>query len=104
MKDKNLPDDIKNKSLNELTELANNIIENLEINKDLESSISEYQNLITLNNLIEKKFRNTSKEISQMTQEKINKLFCQYELRNNVNIVAKVEGLKFKEKIGRAHV
>ena len=75
MKDKNLPDDIKNKSLNKLTELANNIIENLEINKDLESSISEYQNLITLNNLIEKKFRNTSKEISQMTKEKINKLF-----------------------------
>jgi len=75
MKDKNLPDDIKNKSLNELTELANNIIENLEINKDLESSINEYQNLITLNNLIEKKFRNTSKEISQMTKEKINKLF-----------------------------
>ena len=75
MKDKNLPDDIKNKSLNELTELANNIIENLEINKDLERSISEYQNLIILNNLIEKKFRNTSKEISQMTQEKINKLF-----------------------------
>ena len=75
MKDKNLPDDIKNKSLNELTELANNIIENLEINKDLESSINEYQNLITLNNLIEKKFRNTSKEISQMTKEKISKLF-----------------------------
>ena len=74
MKDKNLPDDIKNKSLNELTELANNIIEKLEINKDLESSISEYQNLITLNNLIEKKFRNTSKEISQITKEKINKL------------------------------
>jgi len=75
MKDKNLPDDIKNKSLNELTELANNIIENLEINKDLESSISEYQNLITLNNLIEKKFRNTSKELSQITKEKINNLF-----------------------------
>ena len=33
MKDKNLPNDIKNKSLNELTELANNIIENLEQNK-----------------------------------------------------------------------
>ena len=75
MKDKNLPDDIKNKSLKELTKLANNIIENLEKNKDLESSISEYQNLITLNNLIEKKFRNTSKEISQITKEKINKLF-----------------------------
>jgi exonuclease VII small subunit len=75
MKDKNLPDDIKNKSLNKLTELANNIIENLEKNKDLESSITEYQNLITLNNLIEKKFRKTSKDISQMTKEKINKLF-----------------------------
>ena len=75
MKDKNLPDDIKNKSLKELTKLANNIIENLEKNKDLESSISEYQNLITLNNLIEKKFRNTSKELSQTTKEKIDKLF-----------------------------
>ena len=29
MKEKNLPDDIKNKSLNELTDLANNIIKNL---------------------------------------------------------------------------
>jgi len=75
MNDKNLPDDIKNKSLKELTELANNIIKNLEKNKDLESSISEYQDLITLNNLIEKKFRSTSKEISQMTKEKIDKLF-----------------------------
>ena len=75
MKDKNLPDDIKNKTLKELTELANNIIENLEKNKDLEGSISEYQNLITLNNLIEKKFRNTSKDLSQTTKEKIDKLF-----------------------------
>ena len=75
MKDKNLPDDIKNKTLKELTELANNIIENLEKNKDLENSISEYQDLITLNNLIEKKFRNTSKELSQTTKEKIDKLF-----------------------------
>ena len=75
MNDKNLPDDIKNKSLKELTELANNIIKNLEKNKDLESSISEYQDLITLNNLIEKKFRSTSKEISQITKEKIDKLF-----------------------------
>ena len=42
MKDKNLPNDIKNKSLNELTELANSIIENLEKEKDLESSINKY--------------------------------------------------------------
>ena len=39
MKDKNLLDDIKTKSLNELTELANNIIEKLETEKDLEASI-----------------------------------------------------------------
>tara|TARA_Y100001970_G_scaffold86141_1_gene108540 strand:+ start:379 stop:633 length:255 start_codon:yes stop_codon:yes gene_type:complete len=74
MKEKNLPDDINDKSLNELTELANSIIESLEKEKDLENSISKYQNLIKLNNLIEKKFRNTSKEISSITREKIQKI------------------------------
>jgi len=74
MKHKNLPDDIKSKTLNELTELANNIIENLENEKDLESSIDHYQKLITLNNLIEKKFQNTSKKISQATKDKINNI------------------------------
>ena len=72
MKDKNLLDDIKTKSINELTELANNIIEKLENEKDLEASINEYQELIKLNNLIEKKFQNTSKEISEETRSKIN--------------------------------
>ncbi len=74
MKDKNLPNDIKNKSLNELTELANSIIDNLEKEKDLENSINQYQELIRLNNLIEKKFHTTSKNISQNTKEKISKL------------------------------
>ena len=74
MKDKNLPYDIKNKSLNELKELANNIIESLENKKDLESSIKEYQELITLNNFIEKKFQNTSRELSKITKEKIKKI------------------------------
>ena len=72
MKDKNLLDDIKNKSLNELTELANNIIKKLESEKDLEASINDYQKLIKLNNLIEKKFQNTSREISEETRSKIN--------------------------------
>ena len=72
MKDKNLLDDIKTKSLNELTELANNIIEKLENEKDLEASINDYQELIKLNNLIEKKFQNTSREISEETKNKIN--------------------------------
>tara|TARA_B100000029_G_scaffold75221_1_gene66946 strand:+ start:182 stop:436 length:255 start_codon:yes stop_codon:yes gene_type:complete len=74
MKDKNLPNDLKNKSLNELTELANNIIENLENEKNLEDSMNEYQNLIRLNNLIEKKFQNTSKNISNITKDKIRKI------------------------------
>ena len=74
MKDKNLPNDIKNKSLNELTELANNIIKNLEFEKDLENSINEYQRLIQLSNIIEKKFQKTSKEISQITKLKISQI------------------------------
>tara|TARA_B100000941_G_C28335984_1_gene464140 strand:- start:406 stop:660 length:255 start_codon:yes stop_codon:yes gene_type:complete len=73
MKDKNLPNDIENKSLNELTELANNIIKNLEKEKDLEKSVEEYKDLIKLNNLIEKKFNITSKQITQKTKEKISK-------------------------------
>ena len=72
MKDKNLLDDIKTKSLNELTELANNLVEKLENEKDLEASINDYQELIKLNNLIEKKFQNTSREISEETRSKIN--------------------------------
>ena len=73
MKDKNLPNNIEKKSLNELTELANNIIKNLEKRKDLEQSIEEYKDLIKLNNLIEKKFYTISKQITQKTKEKISK-------------------------------
>ena len=72
MKDKNLLDDIKTKSIKELTELANNIIEKLENEKDLEASINDYQKLIRLNNLIEKKFQSTSREIYEKTKNKIN--------------------------------
>ena len=71
MKDKNLLDDIKNKSLDELTELANNIIKNLENKKNLEDSLEEYQKLIKLNIIIEKQFQKLSKELSQSTKDKI---------------------------------
>ena len=74
MKDKNLPDDIKDKSLSELTELVNNLIENLENKKDLEESSEDYQKIITLNNLIQKKFQYVSKEISDNTKNKIKKI------------------------------
>jgi len=71
MNEKNLPDDINSRSLKELTELANKIIENLENVKNLESSINEYQKLLKLNILIEKKFQRNSKEISEKTKLKI---------------------------------
>ena len=74
MKDKNLPDDIKIKSLTELTEIADNLVKKLEKQKDLEKSIDEYQKLLSINNLIQKKFQITSREISDETREKIKKI------------------------------
>ena len=77
MNEKNLPDDIVSKSLNELTDLANEIIEKLENEKDLENSVNEYQKLLKLNNLIEKKFHTTNKEISENTKSKIKTIISQ---------------------------
>ncbi len=74
MKEKNLPDDIDLKSLNELTELANNIIENLEKKNELENSVDEYHKLLKLNDLIKKKFDKNSKEITENTKSKINEI------------------------------
>ena len=74
MKLKNLPIDIKDKSLNELTELARNIVESLENEKDLETSVNEYQKLIKLNNLIEKKFHKNFRSISEKTNKKIKEI------------------------------
>ena len=73
MKDKNLPDDIKKKSLLELTRLAKRLTENLENKKDLQASIIEYQKLLSLNNFIQKKFQIESKKILEETKQKINK-------------------------------
>ena len=74
MKDKNLPDDNSSKTVEELTKKVNQIIEQLEKEKNLENSLHNYQKLITLNNIIEKKFQKKSKEINQLTREKINKI------------------------------
>ena len=57
MKDKDLPNDYESSSLEELTLEANKLIEDLESQKDLQNSIEKYQNLIKLNNIIEKKFK-----------------------------------------------
>jgi ribosomal protein L15 len=71
MKDKNLPDDNNSKSLEELTQEANSIIEELEKQKDIKNSLDDYQKLIKLNNIIERKFQKKSKSISQNMKEKI---------------------------------
>ena len=74
MKDKNLPNDYNSFSLEELTREANRMIEDLESEKDLENSIENYQNLLKLNNIIEKKFQNDVKNINEKTKENISKI------------------------------
>ena len=71
MNEKNLPDDIASKSLNELTDLANEIIKNLENRNNLENTSKDYANLLKINRLIEKKFQKSFKEISDKTNFKI---------------------------------
>ena len=74
MKDKNLPNDYNSLSLEELTKKANKMIKDLESQKDLENSIENYQNLLKLNNIIEKKFQKDIKNINEKTKEKILKI------------------------------
>ena len=74
MNEKILPDDIESKSLSELTDIADKLIHELENKKNLEESINDYQYLIKLNNLIEKKFQKDTKNISEKTKLKIKEL------------------------------
>jgi len=74
MKDKNLPDDNNSKSLEELTQEVNSIIEELEKQEDIKNSLDDYQKLIKLNNIIEKKFKIKSKNIIQNMKEKIDNI------------------------------
>ena len=74
MKEKNLPLDYQHSSLEELTEKANSIIESLENEKNLNNSVDTYQELLKLNNLIEKKFQKSLKFISETTNNKIKEI------------------------------
>ena len=74
MKDKILPDDINSNTLDELKYQANKIIEKLEREKNLDELTEDYKKLIKLNNIIEKKFQITSRQISNETKEKIKKI------------------------------
>ena len=74
MKDKNLPNNYNSLSHEELTTEANKMIEELENQKDLGNSLHKYQNLIKLNNIIEKKFQMNVKEINEKTKKTISKI------------------------------
>ena len=74
MKDKNLPPDNNTSSLEELTDQANQIIESLENEKDLNSSVESYQQLLKLNNIIEKKFHKNFRSISDETNKKVKEI------------------------------
>ena len=71
MNSKNIPTDIKRKSIEEAQKEVSEIIEILEKEENLENSIKKYHRLILLNNYIEQKFKNKSKNISKKNFENI---------------------------------
>ena len=71
MNSKNIPADIKRKSIEEAQKEVSEIIEILEKEENLENSMEKYHRLILLNNYIEKKFNNKSKNISKKNFENI---------------------------------
>ena len=74
MKDKNLLPDNNTSTLEELTDQANQIIESLENEKDLNNSVESYQKLLKLNNVIEKKFYKSFRSISEETNKKVKEI------------------------------
>jgi len=74
MKEKNITNDYNSLSLEELTKEANRMISDLESQKNLENSIENYQNLLKLNNIIEKKFQKDVKSINEKTKDSILKI------------------------------
>ena len=75
MNSKNIPADIKRKSIEEAQKEALEIIEILEREENLENSIEKYHRLIFLNNYIKQKFKDKSKNISKKIFENIQNSF-----------------------------
>ena len=71
MNSKNIPADIKRKSIEEAQKEVSEIIEILERDDNLENSMEKYRRLIFLNNYIEQKFKDKSKNISKKNFENI---------------------------------
>ena len=71
MKMKNIPVDIKSKSLNEAKSEIADILERLENeNVDLENSIKDYERLLSLNRYIDSLFRERLNKIRFTKKEK----------------------------------
>ena len=67
MKNEIIPDEAKSKSIKELKEEINQILEKLENkNTNLPESMNEYARLLSLNKKIDLLFKKRSKEISTM--------------------------------------
>ena len=71
MNPKNIPADIKNKSIEEAQKEVSEIIEILEREENLENSLEKYHRLMFLNKYIEQKFKDKSKNISKKNFENI---------------------------------
>jgi len=75
MKNKNIPADIKSKSIKEAKNEINTILSQLEKNDtDLKATTKEYERLLQLNNHIDSLFKSRAKEISAITKKKIDML------------------------------
>ena len=71
MNPKNIPADIKNKSIENAQKEVSEIIEILEKEENLENSLEKYHRLMFLNKYIEQKFKDKSKNISKKNFENI---------------------------------
>ena len=73
MKNKNIPADIKSKSIKQAKDEIDTILSKLEKNDtDLESSTEDYQRLIQLNNHVDFLFKKKVKEISVSSKKSKN--------------------------------
>jgi|TARA_B110000261_G_scaffold68290_1_gene79982 exonuclease VII small subunit len=71
MKIENIPEEVKSKSIKELKEEINQILEKLESQDiDLSESTNEYARLLSLNKKIDLLFKKRNKEISTTVKEK----------------------------------
>ena len=71
MKIKNIPEIAKSKSIKEIKEELNHILEKLENNEiNLSESTNDYQKLIHLNKLLDAHFKRKAKEISAIGKDK----------------------------------